>query len=389
MGGRETPGTKPRLEPPVTPWKKVPLPDYSRSNFRRVFFIGRFLVYASIFFCLGILALLFFATCDETVTAKGKVKPRKDVEVRALDAGILTEVYVRPEDIVKVGETLAKYDDKAIRDELATCNDEIAQAKAELVASDAKIVKLQSDPLPEKLKFTEAERKMAETQLEAAEKELNRVVGLAKLGIASRAAYEEAKSKYELAKTEAQIAAGKEKIVDKGLETAILNEAKAEREKIAVKIELLKDKVKRIQEKLDRTLVRAPAGGQIILADTGGGELVKPGISVKPGEPLFTIATNDEREIHVWVPEDRIRKVEKGQPVRIRSEAFDYQKYGEAIGHIDEKALYAADQQGAKLFWVRAVVDESPFPLPFGSSVTAYIVVARRTLLDMYLINRD
>ncbi|NOZ23935.1 MAG: HlyD family efflux transporter periplasmic adaptor subunit [Planctomycetes bacterium] len=365
------------------------LPDYSRTRFRRTFFLGRMVIYTSCCFILGILALMFFAKIDETVVTRGKVKPRKDVDVRALDVGVLIEVYVQPEDIVKAGEILAKYDDKIVRDELASCKEDIAEAKATLAAADAKLARLERDPLPEKLRFTDAERKIAETRLATTEKDFMRLARLFKNGIVSRADYEEAKGRYELAKSETQIAVGKDSIVDEGLAKAIINEAKAERAKITVKVKSLTDKARRIQEKLDRTLVKAPIGGQIILADKGSGDLIKPGVSVKPGDRLFTIATGVEREVHLWVPEEKIYKIGKGQPVRIRS-VFDYQKYGEARGHIDEVSLYATEKDnGQKLFWVRAVVDESPMPLPFGSSVTAYIVVNRRTLLDMYILNRD
>jgi len=364
------------------------LPDYSRTRFRRTFFLGRMMIYTSCCFILGVLALMFFARIDETVVARGKVKPRSDVEVRALDSGVLIEVYVQPEDVVKAGEILAKYDDKIVRDELASCKEEIAEAKAALTASDAKLARLERDPLPEKLRFTDTELKMAETRLATAEKDLMRVAGLFKAGIVSRALYDEAKGKYDLAKSQTQIAAGKDTLVDDGLARAIIAEAKAERQKISVKVESLSEKSRRIQEKLDRTLVKAPVGGQIILADKGSGDLIKPGISVTPGDRLFTIATGHEREVHLWVPEGKIYKIGKGQPVRIRS-VFDYQKYGEAMGRIDEVSLYATEKDGNKLFWVRAVVDESPFPLPFGSSVTSYIVVSRRTLMDMYILNPD
>ncbi|MEW6358079.1 MAG: HlyD family efflux transporter periplasmic adaptor subunit [Planctomycetota bacterium] len=422
---------------PITP---TDLPDYMRTAFRRTYVVGRMVIYTSCVFILGLLALMFIARVDETVVARGKVKPRKDVDVYALDAGVLVEVYVQPEDVVKVGAALAKYDDKAARDEMATCEAEIAeartalaaaekavrdelaackdetdQARASLAAADAKIARLERDPLPEKLKFTDAERKIAQTHLATAEREFQRVAKLFESGIAAKAQYDEAKSKYELAKTESQIAEGKEAIVDQGLAKAILDEAKAERQQITVKIDSLVDRSKRIeeklkaererftvridsllakskrtQEKLERTLLRAPAGGQIVLADKDSGDLVKAGVSVKPGDRLFTIATGSEREVHLWVSEDKINKVVgKGLPVRIRSSAFDYQKYGEALGHIDDVALYATEKEGSKMFWVRAVVDESPMPLPFGSSVTAYIVVSRRTLLDMYILNRD
>ena len=364
------------------------LPDYSRTRFRRTFFLGRMVIYTSCFFIVGVVVLLFVARIDETVVARGKVKPRKDVEVRALDPGVLIEVYVQPEDVVKSGEILAKYDDKTVRDELAACREEIAEAKAFLATADAKMAKLEHDPLPEKLRFTDAQRKIAETRLATAEKDYTRLAKLHRTGIASRVEYEESKTRYELAKSEHVIAAGKDNIVDEGLAKAIINEAKAERSKISVKIDALQEKEKRILEKLDRTLVRAPIGGQIIRADKGGGELIKPGVCVKPGDQLFVIATGHEREIHLWVPEDKIYKIGKGQPVRIRS-VFDYQKYGEAMGHVDDVSLYATEHDGGKQFWVRAVVDESPFPLPFGSSVTAYVVVNRRTLLDMYILNRD
>ena len=66
------------------------------------------------------------------------------------------------------------------------------------------------------VRFTDAERRIAETRLASAEKEFTRLARLFKGGIASRADYDAAKSKYDLAESETQIALGKGKIVGRG-----------------------------------------------------------------------------------------------------------------------------------------------------------------------------
>jgi len=354
----------------------------SRSRFKKTVFVAKMLLYTSLLFAVALTALLFFAKIDETVIARGKVYPRHDVEVRALDSGVLVEVYADINDVVKEGQVLAKYDDKEIRDELEATREKIVEAEARLAMMDKKLARLRRDPLPEKLRFSDMEAEIALSQLNAAKKELDRLTPLYKQGIVSQAEYDSAQSRYEVALRQYEIAKGKQKIIKSGLREAIIAEQEAERELVARQLMNLKRQCKRVEERLERTLVKAPVRGTIIQAEKD------PGEAVTPGELLFVIAKDSSAEIHLYVPEEKIFKVAVGQEVWVYPAAFDYRKYGKATARVAEVSRFGREHDGKQYFWVRAVVEDSPYQLPFGSSVTAYIVVAERHILDL-LLDRD
>jgi len=351
----------------------------SRKRLRKTIFVGKFLLYTSMFFAVGIVALLFFAKIQETVIARGTVQPRHDEEVHALESGVLVEVFADIGDVVKPGQVLARYDDKAVRDQLESTREKIAEKEANLALVDRKLAQLKRNPLPDKLRFSNRELEISLSRMNAAKRELDRLANLQKQGIVSQAEYDTALSRYEVAKQEYEIAKGKQQIIDSGLEEAIVSVQEAERKLVEQQLAALRKECGRIEERLQRMVVRAPVGGTVIRADKDSGE------AVTPGELLFVIARDSAAEIWLYVPEDRVFRVAVGQEVWVYPSLYDYRKYGKATARVAEISQVAKERDGTRSFWVRAVIEDSPYQLLFGSSVTAYIVVAERHILDILL----
>jgi multidrug efflux pump subunit AcrA (membrane-fusion protein) len=121
----------------------LPLRALERSKFRRTFFVAKVIVYTSIFFLIGVVALLFVARTEEVVIARGIVKPRYDYEVHATEPAVLVDVKFRGGEAVKAGELMAQADDKKLCDELTRKKGQIIEAEGQLGVLQLKVARLQ------------------------------------------------------------------------------------------------------------------------------------------------------------------------------------------------------------------------------------------------------
>ena len=74
-----------------------------------------------------------------------------------------------------------------------------------------------------------------------------------------------------------------------------------------------------------------------------------------------------------------------GQPARVISSVFSYVKYGYAEGLVTEVATSARQQEGVPRYRVKIHVTHTPQPLRLGSTATAYIIIARRSIISLLL----
>jgi multidrug resistance efflux pump len=72
--------------------------------------------------------------------------------------------------------------------------------------------------------------------------------------------------------------------------------------------------------------IRAPASGVVTSGD------IKPGDTLEPSKPVLEIAEQAGFRFEVAVPADEMEHVQVGMPVRIRLDAYDYQRYGTVQG---------------------------------------------------------
>ena len=351
-----------------------------RSQFRRTFFVGKVIIYTTIFFLIGVVALLFIARTEEVVIARGMVKPRFDYEVHATEGGVLVDVKFLGGEAVKTGEPMAQLDDQKLRDELTTKKGQMTEADGQRNVLELKVARLKKDPAQsDQYRFARNELEVAQKEVEAEEKEVARVTTLVRSGVASESEYEKEKVKLDQARGRLKTAEEKVRILNLDLSKDMLAEASAELTLQEKRLASLKEECKTIEDNVERCKIRAPISGQVVFSAK------KPGEAAVPGELLFIIAQGSNAEIHVYVDESQIHKVELGQRVHVFPTAFDWHKYGEAKGTVTEIAEYAKEVGGSNQFFVRIVVEETPLPLKFGGSATVQIIVSKRGLLDMLM----
>lgn len=221
-------------------------------------------------------ALMYQSTDDAYVeTTTVQVAPRV--------GGQIVEVYITDNQKVKEGDLVAKIDPADYEIELAK-----AEAKYEKTLLNQK--------------NAQANFKAMQTNIEVAQKDLDRYTNLFAEGAVSKQVLDQAQAKYDLAKAnltsaeEALLSQGGDKVAD-----ADLKEIKAMRD--------------RAKLNLDYTNIYAPQNGTV------SSRRVEKGMYVNVGTPLFTIVPEN-----VWVvanyKENQLRHMKPSQEVDIKIDTY-------------------------------------------------------------------
>lgn len=137
-------------------------------------------------------------------------------------------------------------------------------------------------------------------------------------------------------------------------------------------------------------LIRAPADGivtQVTRAQVGN--------TVDTKDPIVAIASSDDRKIlEVRINERDRAFLTPGMPVKIKVNAFAYQRYGHINGELEHIAPSTVMDQRTKgmVYTARVRLDRDYFlvnevqtPVRYGMTANAEIVVRKRRLIDLAL----
>jgi membrane fusion protein len=146
---------------------------------------------------------------------------------------------------------------------------------------------------------------------------------------------------------------------------------------------------------LERGAADAQTEAEIMLAAPVAGKVaalhVLPGRSVAAADELATMVQSDALEAILLVPSSAVGALRPGQKVVLRYDAFPYQRYGVGRGIVKEIAATvspaAGDSAATPTYSVRVALvrNGAPFALRPDMSLSASIVIERRTLLDWLL----
>jgi membrane fusion protein len=138
-----------------------------------------------------------------------------------------------------------------------------------------------------------------------------------------------------------------------------------------------------------QVLVRAPQAGTVSAL------LAEPGQSVSPSSALASLVpAGAALQAHLYAPSSAIGFVRAGQAVRMRFEAFPYQKFGLVEGRVLEvsRTPLAASEVAASalapagggqpLFRITVALTASQLPLVAGMRLSADVLLERRRLVE-------
>jgi multidrug resistance efflux pump len=305
-------------------------------------------------------------TADLVVRAPGRVRPvNTPVKVynggrgEALSAsagGRVVEVNCREGDEVHRGDVLVRLDTGRLDSDIARRKQTI-QAGEEELARTGRLLELQALQFAVTRAKAEAELAQAEEEVRQAKRRQAADVGGAEAELATakdevdrlrRLAGNGAAAAADLVKAEGKLREAKEKLekarvsVDVG-RVMVYRQALAlaekdhavKQEELAVKRAAKQGEVAAARVELaglelerQQAILRAPVDGVVVRGD------IKVGDLLEPGKAVLEIAPQRGFLFEVGVPSEEMAHLRVGMPVRIKLDAYDYQKYGTLNGTV-------------------------------------------------------
>jgi HlyD family secretion protein len=373
---------------------------------------------------------------DQVVTAQGRlVNPLPNVVVQPLETSIIQSVDVRPGQIVKKGETLAtldatfiQSDETQLRVRLSSLETQIQGLERELTGEGKEKVvvnaddQLQASLLSErKANYKAQQMKMSETaaRLRSAlvtnSNDQKRVASRLRSLKEIEAMQEKMVAQRFAAPLQLLEAQQRTKEVERELALVISREQEITRELGAFEAEkiafekgwrqkTLEDMLalSRDRDSVKEQLLKADRRSKLVTlvspVDSVVLEIAKlsPGSIIKEAETFFTLVPlNVVLEAEVNIDSVDVGYIKLGHPVRIKLDAYPFQKHGTLDGTvrtISEDAFRrdAADKTGASAYYLGRVtlekmslknMIEGSRLLP-GMSLTAEIVVGQRSVIS-------
>lgn len=286
-----------------------------------------------------------------TVTSSGEVRPIQFMNLTSEVQGKIVDIYHKEGDVVKKGEPLVKLDptqlDSNAQAQLAayqSSQDEVRVSESQVTAAQNQLAQSQQqlnvyqiavESARQQVVAAQADVNRAQVEYNAAAREQKRNEKLLESGVISRQSFDELKDKFDSAA--ASLETSKSNLVSRQLN---IKDAQARFNQQEVSVQDAKRAVNtanlnvqssqaranqaaatlRGQEnQRDKTLVVAPINGVIAEIPSKEGTFAVAGLSTTA---LLTIADMSQINVEVKVDETEIDKVEKGQPAKIKVDAF-------------------------------------------------------------------
>lgn len=277
------------------------------------------------------------ARLDEVTTAKGQVIPiQQEQVVQSLEGGLLRELNVRSDEIVEVGEILARLDPKGTEADF----DEI---EAQLLARRARIARLTAEITDTALEFPEdllrhhelvdLERALYDTRRDSLSNTLsllekNRVLLGEELTVLTRLSLTGAVARMDVVRLQRQI-------VELNMKEAEIRHgyyvtASEELLKTKAEAEALAAELRGGMDRLERLTLRSPVRGIVKdIAVTTVGGVISPN-----GELMTIVPLDDELLVETRVEPRDIAFIRPSMRATIKVTAYDYAIYGTLSGEV-------------------------------------------------------
>jgi len=283
----------------------------------------------------------------KSVVATGKVTPITKVEVKSKASGIVKKLYVEYGDRVKKGQLLAQLDKEEIMAQ-------VDQSRAALAASEAN------------LRSSEADSERAKVDAEGPDVPLlkrsyERAQGMAKDGVVSTSALEDAQKAYEMGVNKQNVAKAQIVVLKAKIAQA---QAQVARDRA---------NLKQLEEQLSYTDILSPIDGIVLSRDVEMGDAVSS-ILVLGSSATLVMTLGDTSEVYVKgkVDESDIGKVYLGQPARIKVESFKDKTFN---GKVTKISPMGVEKDNVTTFEVRVSINNPGGELKAEMTANAEIIL--------------
>ena len=283
----------------------------------------------------------------KSVVATGKVTPITKVEVKSKASGIVKKLLVDYGDRVKKGQLLAQLDKIEIEAQ-------VEQSKAALEAAEAN------------LKSSQADSERAKVDAEGPDVPLlkrayERAVGMAKDGVVSTSALEDAQKNYEMSLNKQNVSKAQVTVLKAKIAQAQANVAQDQAN------------LKQLEEQLSYTDIISPIDGIVLSRDVQMGDAVSS-ILVLGSSATLVMTLGDTSEVYVKgkVDESDIGKVYLGQRARIKVESFKDKTFD---GKVTKISPMGVEKDNVTTFEVRVSIQNPGGELKAEMTANAEIIL--------------
>jgi HlyD family secretion protein len=263
----------------------------------------------------------------KSVVATGKVEPITKVEIKSKASGIVKKLYIDAGDRVKKGQLLAELD----KEEIAARD--LERAKVDAEGPDVPMLK----------------------------RAYERAQGMAKEGVVSASALDDAQKNYELALNKQNVAKAQLQVLK-----AKIGQAQAQ---------VVQDhaNLTQLEEQLSYTTITSPIDGIILSRDVEVGDAVSS-ILVLGSSATLIMTLGDTSEVYVKgkVDESDIGKVYMGQPARIKVESFKDKTFN---GKVTKISPMGVEKDNVTTFEVRVSINNPGGELKAAMTANAEIIL--------------
>lgn len=283
----------------------------------------------------------------KSVVATGKITPITQIEIKSKASGIVKNLMVDAGDTVKAGQVLCELDKEEIQASLAQSRASLEAAEANLHATEADIERAKVDA--------------AGPDVPTLQRAYERAQQMAKDGVVSQSALDDAQRAYELAVNKRDMA------------RAQLVVARAKQAQAKAQVAQQKATVDQIDTQYKNSTLLAPIDGVILSRDVEKGAAVSSILILGSGATLV-MTMGDTHQVYVKgkVDESDIGKVFLGQPARIKVESFKDKTFN---GKVTKISPLGTEKDNVTTFEVRVSIDNPGGELKAAMTANAEILL--------------
>jgi HlyD family secretion protein len=286
----------------------------------------------------------------KSVVATGKVTPITKVEVKSKASGIVKKLLVDYGDNVKKGQLLAQLDKIEIEAQ-------VEQSRAALEAAEANLKSSQAD-------FERAKVDAEGPDVPLLKRAYDRATGMAKDGVVSASALDDAEKNYEMALNKQNVSKAQVTVLKAKIAQSQANVAQDQAN------------LKQLEEQLSYTDIISPIDGIVLSRDVQMGDAVSS-ILVLGSSATLVMTLGDTSEVYVKgkVDESDIGKVYLGQRARIKVESFKDKTFD---GKVTKISPMGVEKDNVTTFEVRVSISNPGGELKANMSANAEIMLEEK-----------
>jgi HlyD family secretion protein len=283
----------------------------------------------------------------KSVVATGKVTPIIKVEVKSKASGIVKNLLVDYGDRVKKGQLLVQLDKVEIEAQ-------VAQSKAALEAAEANLTSSQAD-------YERAKVDAEGPDVPPLKRAYDRAIGMAKDGVVSASALDDAEKNYTMAVNKQNVAKAQVTVL------------KAKIAQAQAQVAQDQANLKQLDEQLSYTDIVSPIDGIVLSRDVQMGDAVSS-ILVLGSTATLVMTLGDTSEVYVKgkVDESDIGKVYLGQRARIKVESFKDKTFD---GKVTKISPMGVEKDNVTTFEVRVSIQNPGGELKAEMTANAEIIL--------------